>query len=520
MKKPSYYYITVFLLICTVVASCTKFLDTEPTDFTSPEYFYETEDQLNQALAGVYTTLSQTGTYGRNLIVDLAHGSDEVFYKRNSLTSMTVQYNHDAANSVLLACWRELYRGINRANLLLANLNKPEIDEAARNAIRGEALFLRAYFHYVLVSLWGDVPLMLEPTVDGNNVDIPRTPARQIYDLILQDMTEAQTLVRNIKDIGFPGRVSKTAIQGILARVCLKMAGAPLKDLSKLQEAKTWSERVIASGEHELVPDYKQIFISHSADLYDIRESIWEAEFWGNELGNPYRVAGQLGNQFSIRNSTPEMFGYATMGATATLYRMYDDPDDVRRDWNIAPWRYVDISALDIVYHAPTELYDRDTGKWRREYETVLPRNTNVSPTNFPLLRYADILLMFAEAENELNGPSASAHQALNEVRRRANAYEYIGERALTDQDDFRKVIQDERARELCFEGLRKGDLIRWGIFEQVMRNVGIDITNYAPARLRYAALGYQRVNSRHLLLPIPALEMSLNKAMKQNEGW
>src|SRR5690606_8098905 len=203
--------------------------------------------------------------------------------------------------------------------------------------------------------------------------------------------------------------------------------------------------------------------------------------------------------------------GYATIGATATLYRLYDDPNDVRRDWNIAPFKYESNTSLVKVDHRDNELYDRDTGKWRREYETVLPRSVDYSPTNFPVLRYADVLLMYAEAENELSGPD-NAHDALNEVRRRAGAYEFTGANRILDQDDFRQTIREERARELCFEGLRKFDLIRWGIFEQVMRNVGNDIAGNAPSNLRYAAGGYERVNERQLLLPIPASEMSLNR--------
>src|SRR5690606_608691 len=143
--------------------------------------------------------------------------------------------------------------------------------------------------------------------------------ATVIYDLILKDMTEAETLVDDLADIGFPGRVSRVAVQGILARVCLKMAGEPLKDASKLEDARSWAERVIESGKYQLNADYKQVFINHSADLYDIKESLWEIEFWGNQLGNAYRAAGRIGNQFSIRSLTAEMYGYASINATATL---------------------------------------------------------------------------------------------------------------------------------------------------------------------------------------------------------
>ena len=507
--------------------SCTNFLETEPTDFASPDDFYNTEEQLNFALSGVYSALVKDGTYARNLPVELALNTDEAFYKKNFTTyTNPAQYNYDAATPIIAACWRTLYEGINRANYLLANINNPEMDETKRNVIRGEAMFLRAYYYFVLANLWGDVPLILEPTLDGKNVNIPKTPQSEIYQFILREMTEAQSMVNKITTIGFSGRVSKTAIQGILARVCLKMAGEPLKDVSKYELAKAWADSVITSNEHQLNPDYKQIFINHSSDKYDIKESIWEVEFWGNNLGNAYRAAGRIGNQFSIRTTHAEMYGYANVGATKKLFQLYNDPNDVRRDWNVAPFKYSGDNTIEQVNHGPNDLFIRDAAKWRRDYETALPRNVDFSPTNFPLLRYADVLLMYAEAENELNGFSDDAHNKLNEVRRRAGAYEYsvANNNKITDKDDFRDAIIDERSRELCFEGLRKSDLIRWGkeLFLGEMRQQKIDFESNAPTspNMKEAYNAYGRVSEKHLLLPIPASELSLNKAMTQNKGW
>src|SRR5690606_24907124 len=213
----------------------------------------------------------------------------------------------------------------------------------------------------------------------------------------------------------------------------------------------------------------------------------------------------------------------ANVGATKKLFQLYTDPNDVRRDWNVAPFKYENNNTLIPVPHGPNDVFVRDAAKWRRDYETVLPRNVDFSPTNFPLLRYADVLLMYAEAENELNGPSDDAHEKLNMVRRRANAYEYVGANKITDKDDFRDTIIDERSRELCFEGLRKFDLIRWGkeLFLGEMRLQQIDFENNAPTspNMKEAHNAYGRVSERHLLFPIPASELSINKAMTQNKG-
>ena len=189
----------------------------------------------------------------------------------------------------------------------------------------------------------------------------------------------------------------------------------------------------------------------------------------------------------------------------------------MRRDWAIAPFRYV---GTEKSYWEPTEIYQRNVGKWRREYEVLTPKSKNVSPQNFPLLRYSDVLLMFAEAENELNGPTAEAHAALNQVRERAQASLFVDDQAITNKETFFEVIMSERSRELCFELHRKNDLIRWGKFIDKMKDMAAEITSEAPGNLRYGALAGNNVSERHILFPIPVREIALNRALTQNPGW
>lgn len=287
--------LAITALICVCTTSCKKFLDTKPKDFSEPQQFYTTEEQLNQALGGVYQSLSTTGTYGLYLSLFLVQGTDEAFYRNTNPNPNTMAYDFSPADSYIDRTWKELYEGINRANYLLANLDQPVMDEGRRNVIKGEALFLRAFMYFQLVSYWGDVPLLLEPTVDSRNVNNPRTPAKEVFAQILKDMTAAKDLVNPYDVNGNPVRVSKTAIEGILARVCLKMAGEPLNDVSKYKDARDWADSVIQSGVHSLNPDYAQIFINESADLYDktSKETLWEIEFYGNNSG-----ATKNGGQF------------------------------------------------------------------------------------------------------------------------------------------------------------------------------------------------------------------------------
>lgn len=533
MKKLRYIFLSLVLISAT---SCKKFLETTPQDFISPVNYYSSEQDLNTALAGLYDAFAQDGTYARNLALELTSGTDESFRKRDDATIFVHKYNHDASETQLGATWKQLYDAINRANLLLANIDKPTMDVAKRNNIKGQALFLRAYAYFLLVSLWGDVPLITEPVASAIDVNRARTPSTTIYAKILEDMTAAEGMV-NV--FAHPGTISKSAVQGILARVCLKMAGYPLNDVSKYALAKSLAEKVILSGIHKLHPDYKQIFINHSADLYDLvnKETIWEIEFYGNNVGTA-KEGGRHANQLGIRFTGGDAglgsagYGYASVAPTGTLFKIYGTSatlTDVRRDWTIAPFKYTSNTNSTPVNHPGTDFYNRDCGKWRRQYEVVIPKTSDWSSTNFPVLRYADILLMYAEAENELNGPTALALQYFNAVRTRASASTVypivdsanpLGDIRVDSKDNFRNAIMGERARELAFEGLRKMDLIRWRVLIPVLKSVELDIKTFAPTSLKYSAIGFTNSTDKHYLLPIPTLELSLNKSMTQNPGW
>jgi hypothetical protein len=167
---------------------------------------------------------------------------------------------------------------------------------------------------------------------------------------------------------------------------------------------------------------------------------------------------------------------------------------------------------------AAISTWDRDCGKWKRDDEVVIPKNRDWGPTNFPLIRYADVLLMLAEAQMEL-GNIADATDKLNQVRQRSKASDIP---ASTSQAALRTIIRDERARELCFEATRKFDLVRWGTFYQTMQDCKNSINNSsssATLKTRYLT-AYNNVKLRDTLLPIPSSELSVNGLMTQNAGW
>jgi hypothetical protein len=483
------------------------------------------------------------------------------------------------------------------------------MDEGKKAAIRGEALFLRAYYYFLLVQHWGDVPLVLKTVTTSAEAQVGETPSKEVYEQIIKDMTEAEGLVQPIQTLNYSGRISKSAVRGILARVCLYMAGYPVNDKTKYTAARDWAKKVMDDGFHALNDSYSQIFINLAQDKYDIKESIWEVEFWGNNT-DAYTETGRLGSRNGIRCTDVDS-GYSPgrINAFANFFYKYE-VNDRRRDWNIAPFSFGTVSGKTArVAWTPAQIWNRNCGKYRRYYETLLPRNTNFTPFNFPVLRYADVLLMFAEAENEINnGPTQAAIDAVNLVRRRAYGKKLYGEgvktitlnaqgtgypttttvtitggggtgatavptitsgkitaititdigqhytsaptititggtgsgatatAAISTPDDadlkpadiatkesFLAFLQNERSRELCFEALRKMDLIRWNIFLPTMKALSDDITANAPAAFKYAAMtGANAVaaNSKYLLFPIPTYELSLNPLLTQNPEW
>jgi hypothetical protein len=585
------------------MSACKKFLDTKPKDVLAPANYYTTEDHLRYGLAGVYDILGKAPLYAYSMTVKLATEADEGYYMRATQTSGPQVYNFTSSDPEVLNLWTTLYQGISRANALLENVNKPAMDETVRGHIKGEALFLRAYYYFLLVSNFGDVPLILNTVSSVLGNDIPRSPAAEVYEQITKDMMEAEPLVQTSTQAAIGGRISQSAVRGILARVYLYWAGYPLSNTAKYKDARDWAQKVMddAAAGHRLNPSFSQVFVNYAQDKYDIKESIWEVEFSGK--GNT-RELGQIGSWIGITSSNATIgTAYGFIAATGRLYSSYE-PGDLRRDRSISCFSYAADGSK--TYHAPTiPGYNRPVGKWRREEEVFIPKPNQATPQNFPLLRYADVLLMFAEADNEVNGaPTEAAMDAVDAVRKRAwssgvktislvsggsgytsapsvtitggggsgatatatvtggqvsaitlspdavtgtargqgytaapsitisggggsgaTAMATIhsaaeAEAPATDKQGFLRLIQAERSRELCFEGMRKYDLIRWNIFLSTLKEVAAEFNSNAPANLKYGALSFSNAQARNELFPIPITELSLNKLLVQNPGW
>ena len=505
-------YIIGLALILTGSSSCEKILDTQPEDFLTSTNYFNTEAQLNNALTGVYEILADSYMYSTYYISEMGTEADEGYYRVASKVSGPQVYIFGASDVIVANFWQRLYSGIGRANILLDNIDRPKMDEKVRARIRGEALFLRSYYYFLLVTHFGNVPLVLTPTTSAEGNSVPRTAAATVYEKITSDLKAAENIVKSATELGYGGRANRSAVRALLARVYLHWAGYPIRDVSKYADARAYALKVMDPAEgHRLNPSYEEVFKNYSSDKYDVAESIFEVEFWGN-LSDAFHAVGRVGNVNGIFTTNEDVvgFAYGYIRTTPKLYNLYQ-ANDLRRDWAIAPFTY----ETNGTRLARPVISERNCGKFRRELEVVLPRHRLGTPINYPVIRYSDVLLMFAEAENQVNGPTAAAHDALNLVRGRANATQFIGGSRITDPIVFQKTIQDERSRELCFESLRKYDLIRWGNFVPEMKAVIPTL----PANAFYA-LAFQSVTQKNVLFPIPTRELGLNRALTQNAGW
>lgn len=604
------YYLPVLIGLLSF-GSCKKYLETTPTDFLDPNAYYETEAQLEFARAGVYHNVGAPQLWGSWANYLLGWQGDEGYMNRFTLTTGPWNYFYSSADSYNAGYWSNLYNGINRANVVLANLDKnPAISKAKRDAIRGEVIFLRGYFYFQLVQYYGGVPIKTTPTSSVVDVDIPRASLKDTYTQIISDMEAAEPLVPGIASLGYGGAISKSAVRGMLARVNLYMAGAPLNDKTRYTEASKWAKMVIDDTEaaHALNPSYPQIFINLCSDKYDAKESIWEAEFWGNSSvqNSDFSNIGYINGPTSAA-TTINGDGVAYLSITSKFYDVFE-PGDNRKWWSITHFSYTATGKN--MGNLPATQAAKNTirpAKWRREFEVVQKIGAN-TPNNAPILRYTDILLMYAEAQNEINnGATAEAINYVNLVRKRAwstgvrtitvtnggsgyttaptvtfsagnggatatgvatisggkvtaitlnrdltgTVFNVEGKYStpptitisggggtgatatatiysLTDAElkpaqtasktAFLAAIQDERFREFNYEGLRKADLLRWGIFLQVNQDVGNLLSNEIPGD--QAVKYFTNVSAKDLFMPIPTSETTTNLAITQNPGW
>lgn len=544
-----------WLCVSVALTAC-NFLDTEPSDFLHTDNYYRNLDDLENALAGVYRVIGEGDSYGELLVYESL--PDDLIYRNGSIvTNVVCGPYFTAASTEVQQMWDLLYVGIDRANVLLENIDRAEVkNEADREAIRAEAYFMRGYLHFVLSDMWGGVPIKHSSSTSPTDVNRKRATLAKTLDAALQDMEERGVKTGNLYSadkFSHNTRVSQTVAEAIVARVYMQMAGYPLNGGDAMWErALYYANKVKDSGLHQLNPDYNNIFIRHGQDLFDtdFRESMWEANFVGNSSTHPGKggesqISAGLGIRFAaegvLDGSLAELgvsiklgYCYGNYKGRLNLWDMYTKEDrggdynDIRRNRTLSPYTLGGTTTVTKSYldtwpevdgQIKNKVGDRYVAKWRREEELLQPQLKGKGATNFPIIRYSDVVLIIAEAENELYGVTQTAIDRLNDVRMRAHAFPYAAG-DFADKDDFRQMIRNERARELAVEGRRKFDLIRWGIYIETMKSLVQEGNDSRVSNKEYALAWPTKIGDRHLLMPIPQNEMNTNNLMVQNPGW
>lgn len=474
-----------------------EFLETETqSSYTTDVVFSNPAFTLN-ALYGIYSLMTLDEMYSQKLPYYAALNSDiEVVafgsgdYADNGRRGIG-NYLATPGNTELSRPWNALYRAIERANILIAEVPESPVmssdDEEAKKKMwmyYGEALTLRALFYFDLVRNWGDVPFKTDPTQpDGSNFFMGKTDRDVILESVIEDLQEAEPMVPwiNQHEAGTPERISKGFVKGLMARIALQRGGYSLRAESNTMERgsdwETWyqiarnqTKEIIDRGVHGLNPSYKNVFMRQNQLEPD--RQFYESLF---EVGHGMTRSGEAGYYMGVRYDTNPKYGRGTQGGALTLphYLYSFDPDDSRRFLAVAFYKYNKSPQMELYTDPSQYRIAKWSVKWMTDAYIAANRNAGnklLTGINWTLMRYPDVLLMFAEAENELNGSTDLAKEALKEVRRRAFPAEthaltvdaYVNN--LGSKDAFFQAIVDERAFELGGESIRKYDLIRWNL--------------------------------------------------------
>lgn len=508
----------LFILFLVGSTSCEKFLMEEPRDIISPTNFFNSESDARAALTGVYAILKNNAVYGQvGLDAWYENGADVIGPNRGwgiiaSICSYTMNEGNAGDIQQLMGIaqtWKDLFKIVLNTNVILANVeNNENIPSAARDEIVGETLFLRSLAYYHLTNLWGDVPYYRENLTIDEIGTLGRTDKDVILSEILVDLQTAQDLMLNEIPENQRGKASKWVAAMVMAKIYLAQ--------ENWQAAKDKSLEIINDGPYQLLDNYGDVFDPFNEYNAEI---IWELDFakdLTSVLDEPFAGAAFAGN--------------ANWRASMFSPRLRDEPKnsdekDALKDALAANGEAMNGTGLqiplpDLVNKFPMNDLRRPYNI-QDEYDGIelnfpyMPKLWNLDLVNSPrfnhsdnriVFRLADVYLMAAEAENELNGP-ADAYQYIHAVRERAYATQAEWELTGLSQQGFREAIYDERKWELAGEGFRRMDLIRWGILLDVVQNTQYRV--YDPA---------SNIQPHHVLLPIPTEEINLNPALLDSD--
>lgn len=502
-RKMSYNHVCQILLVAMAVAAsvalmgCDSFLSRTPSNAISSAEFFQNEDQVEQAVLGVYAKLQDMYRDQWRFTEQRSDNTTTMWNDENRgphPTWIIEEWTMTPSNIELEPYWGDIYEGIQRANTVINNIDNVQFsDQRLKDKLSGEARFLRAFFYFNQVRLFGEVPLVLEQvqTPDGAFSTLEgKASVEELYEQILNDANEAAELLPTENQ----GRATEGAARALLAEIHLTR--------QNYERAVSELERVMEIG-YSLLPNYEDLFDpankGHSEDIFSVQYA---------ELESNIGLGANFIYLFAPHNSGTEITGDNASNPTGLnlpTRGMLDayEPGDERKDASIG--LYIDPE------NTQHGIAIGDTIPYVKKYDS--PHSVRgVTNDNWPVYRYADILLMMAEALNEI-GQTGEAYAYIDPVRTRA------GLDGLTQglsQSQFRDSVYHEQRLELAFENDRWFNLLRT---DRALEAMAVHANVHRGIQTHWQEPAYD-IQEYKLTYPIPQRELTLNPDLEQNPGW
>jgi starch-binding outer membrane protein, SusD/RagB family len=524
---------------------CKKYLDQQPITDVDATVVFKDVASTYKAIAGVYSRLVGDAGYGIRVSLYYPLDNDEMQGPTGAGDNDRrdiARYSATSGNAQITNPFNQMFQGIEYANICIDNIPKMAMyssgsDQEKKQLQRmlGEALTLRAQFYFEAIRNWGDLPAHFMPAAQqiGNDRFPFRVSMDTLYGQLLSDLQTAATLVpwRNeVTGIGdvLNERITKGAVKALRARIALFRGGYALRQtggvqrgsnhLAYYQIAKTECSEIIASGQHGLNPSFKGLW-KDQVCAHAINDPHGELMFQASGIGLGGAEDTKLGYYNGPRVNN---LGNSSVNPLPSFLYLFDSTDQ-RRDVTVC--LYFTNTNGTRAAQAITNLTD---GKYRRDWIT----NPSFSPTDavqyfslkWQIIRYSDVLLMLAEAENELNGATATAYNAINQVRRRGyglpiNSVSAVDITPGLSSSDFFKAIVRERALELAGEGIRKYDLIRWNLLGVALSESRANMNKMAAVQAMVNPTYMAAYPSYSLTNTLPIRMYMLNGTTSDNNG-
>ncbi|MCE7058739.1 RagB/SusD family nutrient uptake outer membrane protein [Dyadobacter sp. CY343] len=492
-------------LLATVVSiffatGCNDFLEeTDPSNFTTDSYFTQPahgRSAVNAIYASLREPLGSGFGGGAWMMTEFATGLANTDLGQAVNSYFVKDLRNTSDNGYGQTYWAAYYRGIANANLSIEKIpGIPAMNAAEATKLVGEAQFLRAFYYFNLVRMFGNIPLVTE-SVDLQSPQLKPSQAtvEEVYNYIVADLKAAEASGLPWADPS--GKVSMGAIKSLLAQVYLTMAGYPLqKGAAYYELAAKKAEEVIDSKQFRLFTTYNDL---HNPAKKNVEENIFMIQFKTQILPSGWQVSIIPYNK-NISQYSDETGG---IYSTADFVKSYDPADLRAKEKQFFYTKFTDEADR-------SKVVDLGGNFIYKHFDVTAQTSTANSDLNWPVIRYADVLLTYAEAANEATGPSAKVYESVNAVRTRAELPALAG---LT-KDALREAIWRERWYELCFENITWFDMVR---LRKAFNVTTKKFDNYVGHKFSYGPT----VTARELLFPIPTSEMRNNTNLKQNEGY